>query len=130
MHRDILVYFVDFLPLKQGNFWVYFVDPFFGPLCKGHLRMLCGLSALMMERTFLSTLWLFGPYTRDLSVSLVDFLADETHDEIQQEKEAESKESSPTHTGKRPDLFTGKRIIGVGFWGLGFLGGGGGGGGF
>lgn len=89
--------------------------------------MLCGLSALM-ERTFLSTLWIFGPYTRDLSVSLVDFLADETHDEIQQEKEAESKESSPTHTGKRPDLFRGKRIIGGGFWGLGFFLGGGEGG--
>jgi hypothetical protein len=50
----------------------------------------------------------------------VDFSADETHDEIQQEKEAESKESSPTHTGKRPDLFREKRIIGGGFGGWGF----------
>jgi hypothetical protein len=55
----------------------------------------------------------------------VDFLADETHDEIQQEKEAESKESSPTNTGKRPHLFREKRIIGGGFGGWGFWGEGG-----
>jgi hypothetical protein len=47
-------------------------------------------------------------------------LADETHDEIQQEKEAESKESSPTHTGKRPDLFREKRNYLRRVWGLGF----------
>jgi hypothetical protein len=48
-------------------------------------------------------------------------LADETHDEIQQEKEAESKESSPTHTGKRPDLLREKRN----YWRRGFGGEGG-----
>ncbi len=80
-------------------------------------------------------MWTFGPDGTDLSVyfvdfrsliqgtcpsHLVDFSADETHDEIQQEKEAESKESSPTHTGKRPDLFREKIIIGGGFGGWGF----------
>jgi len=55
----------------------------------------------------------------------VDFLADETHDEIQQEKEAESKESPPTNTGKRPHLLREKIIIGGGFGGWGFGGEGG-----